>query len=166
MLDLDLDALGDRTVFVADREVVGSDRGSLARLDLRERKMDGRLIAGDFDQFEFLELLRFAASLARRVGVRAVARDELLQLFPLSEGRRVETLVVLAAFIQVLEVSLHIAREHRQGAARQLERVVAGLLQERPIVRNDQDTRLEVVQEVFQQDLRPHVEEVGPAHRE
>ena len=58
------------------------------------------------------------------------------------------------------QVRVDVAGEHRELAARQLERVRAGALEERAIVRDDQAAAVEAAQEMLEQHLRAQVEEV------
>ncbi len=161
VLDLQADLLGDGAVLVADRHLLDPHRRALARLDAREAEVDPGLLAGHLDHLQPFELLRLAAGLAGRVGVGAVLDDEPLELLPLGGGGGVLPLVVLATLVQVLQVGVDVAGEQGQLAAGEFQRVGAGLLEKRPIVRHHQDARLEVAQEVLQQHLRAQVEEVG-----
>ena len=67
---------------------------------------------------------------------------------------------MLALFALEFEKRVDLAGKHRQLAARQIERVVAGGAEKRPIVRDDQARRPMVLQEMLQQDLRAQIEEV------
>ncbi len=67
---------------------------------------------------------------------------------------------MLALFALVFQERIDLAGEHRQLAARQVERVGAGRAQEGPIVRHDQAGLLIMPQKVFQQNLRAKIEKV------
>ena len=70
-------------------------------------------------------------------------------------------LVGFASFLGLeFQKGIDLAREHRQLAARQVQRVVAGRGQERAIVRDDHAGLRETAQEMLQENLRAQVEEV------
>ena len=67
---------------------------------------------------------------------------------------------MLATLVDVGEERIDVAGVELQLAARELERVRAGSLEERAIVRHDEDAALEAAQKFFEQQLRAQVEEV------
>ena len=138
VVDLQLDVRGDLPFRVADRQVAAAQGDALARLDPRRADAGGRLVAGDLVQFQLLELLALRLGQLGGGGPGLVAGDEVFEVPPLGQDRLVGPLVVLAAFALELQVRVDLAGERRQLAARQVERVVAGGAEERPVVRDDQ----------------------------
>ena len=72
----------------------------------------------------------------------------------------VRPLLVLALLALEFQKGIDLAGKHRQLAARQVERVVAGGAEKRPVVRDDQAGRPVASQEMLEQNLRAQVEEV------
>ena len=93
-------------------------------------------------------------------GAGLVLGDEILQVPPLGEDGFVRAFLVLALLSLEFQIGIDLAGKGRQFAAGQIERVVAGGAQKRPIVGDDQARRPMALQEVFQEDLRAQVEKV------
>ena len=161
VVDFELDLRGDFVVGVTDRQLLGPQGTALARVDDRKVELDRRLFALDFDEMQPFELLRFVACLAGGVGVGAVFVDECFELLAFGQRGGVDALVVVTTFGQIIEVLVDIARKHCHFATRNFERVVAGPLEKRPIVRDDEAAAAEVAQEFFEQHLCAKVKKVS-----
>ena len=61
----------------------------------------------------------------------------------------------------ILEKGIDLARENRQLAAGEVEGAIAGGPEKGPVMRHDQAALAVVTEKVFEQDLRPQVEDVG-----
>ena len=133
---------------------------TLPHFEIGKAKLDGRFGAVDVNQVEPFELLGLALGLAGGGGVGAILGDEGFELPPLGERRGVDALVVRASLFDVGEIGLDGARVHRELAAGDFERVIAGLLEKLAVVRNDQEAAVEVAEKPFEQHLRAQVEEV------
>ncbi len=134
---------GDLPLGVADRQIAAAQRGALARLDARRADAGRRLVAGDLRQFQLLELLALRLRQRRRCGAGLVPGDEVFQVPPLGQDRVVRALLVLALLPLELQIGIDLAGKRRQLAARQVERVVAGGAEKRPVVGDDQARRPE-----------------------
>ena len=73
-----------------------------------------------------------------RAGAGLVLGDELLEVLFLRQHARVDAFVLFLAFGLVFTIGLDLPGIHRELAARQFERMVAGRAEKRPIVRDDQ----------------------------
>ena len=93
-------------------------------------------------------------------GAGLVAVDEVLQVFHLGLGGLVRPFVADSIFLLEFEVRVHFAGVRRELAAGEVERVVAGGPEEGPVVGDDQARGPVVGEEVFEENLRPQVEEV------
>ena len=160
MFDLDPDVRCDLPIGVADRQVDTTKCRPAARFDLWSADADCRFLGGDLDQLEFLELFLFRLRPRGRAGAGLVLGDELFEVLHLRQHARVDAFLVLASFLLVLPMGVDLARVHRQLSAREVERVVAGRAQKRPIVRDDQAGLVIMSQEVLEQDLGAQVEKV------
>ena len=160
VFDFQVDVGGDFALGIADRQIAAAHRGAFARFDQRGADVGGRLVAGDFGDLQSFELFALRAGPRRRAGAGLVLGDELFQVPALGQDGGVRALVMLAALALILQKGIDLAGKHRQLAARQIERVVAGRGEEGPIVRDDQAGFSITAEKVFQQDLRAQVEKV------
>ncbi len=106
-------SLGDGAIGVADRQVLGPHGRALPRLDLGEVEPDLGFGAFDLDQLQAVELLGLVAGLAGRAGLGAVLGDEGFELAALGERGGVDAAIVLAALLDVGEVT----RRRRRGTS-------------------------------------------------
>ena len=160
VIDFQLDIGGDLPLGVADRQVPAAQRGAFARLDARRADPGRRLVAGDLRQFQAFELLALGFRQRGGAGAGLVPGDELLQVPPLGENGFVRAFLVLAFLALEFQKGIDLAGKGRQFAPGEIERVVAGGAEKRPIVGDDQTRRPVTLQEVFQENLGAQVEEV------
>ena len=93
-------------------------------------------------------------------GPGLVPGDEVLQVPPLGENGVVRAFLVLAFLALEFQKRIDLAGKGRQFAPGQIERVVAGGAEKRPIVGDDQARRPMALQEVLQENLGAQVEKV------
>ena len=160
VIDLQLDVGGDLPLGVADRQIAAAQGRALARLDPRRADPGRRLVAGDLRQFQAFELLALRFRQRRGAGAGLVPGDEVFQVPPLGEDGLVRAFLVLAFLALEFQIGIDLAGKGRQFAPGQVERVVAGGAEKRPIVGDDQTRRPMALQEVFQENLGAQVEEV------
>ncbi len=75
---------------------------------------------------EFQELFLFGLGACRRAGAGLVLGDELFEVPLLGQYARVDAFVLLFAFLAVFTIGVDLSGIHRQLAARQVKRMVAG----------------------------------------
>ena len=160
MLDLQHNPRGDIMVRIADRQVDAANGWPLTRLDDRGSDAGGGVIHFDLGRFQAIELLLFRSRLTRRIGTSSILVDETLELLLFRLDRRVDSQVMFAAFFLKFEKGVDLAGVHRQFAARDIERVRTRRFQKRPVVRHDQTRFAKPAEEMFEQDLSSHIEEI------
>ena len=82
------------------------------------------------------------------------------ELFLFRNRRRIDTPIVLAAFVAIFQKGIDFSGKHRQLAASKFQRLRAGRIQEGAIVADDQRGLVEIPQKMLQQNLGPHIKKV------
>ena len=161
VFEFQVDFVGHFMIRVADDQSFTANRGSLFRLNNRCLDISGGLLAGDFVEFEPFELFLFGSRLAGGVGIGSVFVDELFELFLFGGSGCVFTDCLLSSLVLKFEELGDLAGVHCQFAGGQVEGVLASFGQERSVVRDHQTGLLEILQEVFEQNLSSQIQEVG-----